>query len=259
MKFSRNGTAIDFSEEIYLKDPDYPQKAVYTSLRTYHGKPFALEQHLERLRDSANRLGFRIPHSIDEVRKWIGDIIALSDFEPQFLRITATPQNIFILSRSLEIDQSVYQGVRVSVEPVVRENVKVKAVDTPDTIEAYDHAQHEGFYEALLLNEEKDMITEGSRSNILWIKEGTLYWCNDALSGITQATVLKLAERAGISTRQSTLPLEELADIDEFFLTQTSRGIVPIVAVNSIAIKDGKVGPMTRQLMKAFEEFTRNI
>lgn len=259
MKFSRNGTVVDFSEEIYGEDPDYPQKAVYTSLRTYHGKPFALEQHLERLQDSADRLGFSIPHSIDQIRKWIGDIIALSDFEPRFLRITATPQSVFILSRPLEIDQSVYQGVRVGVEPVVRENVKVKAVNTPDTIEAYDHAQHEGFYEALLLDEEKDMITEGSRSNILWVKERTLYWCNEALSGITQAAVLKLAENAGISTRQSTLPLEELADIDEFFLTQTSRGIVPIVAVNSIAIKDGKVGPMTRQLMKAFEELIRNI
>jgi len=259
MKFSRNGTIIDFSESIYHQDVDYPQKAVYTSIRTYHGRPFGLDQHLIRLKDSAERLGFEIPQSIEQIRVWVEQVVTLSDFEPRFLRITTTPSNVFILSRPLEIDPKIYDGVRVSVEPVIRENVKVKAVDTPDTIEAYEHAREEGFYEALLLNEDKDMLTEGSRSNILWIKGGILHWCDQALSGITQGAVLKLAQDADIPTQQSTLPVEELADVDEFFLTQTSRGIVPITAVNSVAIKDGKVGPITRKLMKAFQELTSHI
>ena len=256
MLFSKNGVMMDNDERLLQEDPHYPQQAVYTSVRTYHGKPFCLDQHLNRLQDSASRMGFEIPHSIEMIRIWVLDLIQISTFSPHFLRITATPENIFILSRPLDIDPRVYEGVRVTLEPVVRKDVKIKAVDTPDTIEAYEQAQDEGFYEALLLNEDQEMITEGSRSNILWIKEGTLYWCNQALSGITQAAVLGLAEKLKIPTQQASLPVEDLEHLEEFFLTQTSRGIVPIISVDGLRIGDGKVGPQTRKLMHAFQELT---
>lgn len=256
---SLNGVITDQSEDHILTQlSDDPEKSAYTSVRTYRHEPWRLGDHLARLKESAALLGFELPHTIDQIRQWVMDLLQQEHYWERFIKIVATPKDILINSRLLEIDPKIYEGVTVLIRPLVRSSVKAKASNVAELVKAYQEAQDHTCYDALLLNEEKNVITEGSRSNILWVRDGSLYWCDEALSGITQADVLKIAEGLGVPIRKGELPVDQILEIDELFLTQTSRGIVPIVALHDIVkIREGQVGPLTKRLMKAFQELTQ--
>lgn len=245
--------------EILRQDSDYPQQSVYTSIRTYYQQPFRLQDHLLRLKESARLDGFALPFSLDQISQWVTNLLEQGPKSERFLKILSTPSNILLHSRDLVIDQKVYGGVQVVTKPVTRSNVKAKVSARAALEQAYQEALDTGAYEALLCDTTRDVITEGSRSNILWVKNGALFWCDDALSGITQKVVLELAERNGIHTEHAVLAQRELEQIEELFLTQTSRGIVPIIGVNGTPIHQAEVGPITRKLMHAFAALTHPV
>lgn len=256
---SFNGQIDSRSEpEILKTDADFPMRSVYTSVRTYEKKPFRLDDHLRRLQESARLDGFELPQTIDQIRIWIAELLEKIHSGEQFIKIIATPQNILINSRVLVFDEKIYEGVRVISQPVKRSNVKAKISAREDLEKAYQAAIDDHAYEALLYDEERNVLTEGSRSNILWIKGGVLHWCNEALSGITQKTVLEVAQQLGIPTQQSVLLFDEIAEVDEIFLTQTSKGIVPVTAFGSMKLRDGSVGPLTKKLMQGFADKTNS-
>lgn len=257
---SLNGHIDQRSEpEILKTDADYPEVSVYTSIRTYGKKPFRLEDHLLRLQESARLEGFELPQTIDQIRAWVLALLEKCHYGEQFLKIIATPKNIVVHSRELVIDETIYEGVKVVSKPVIRENVKAKSSDVAEQSKAYQEALEKKAYEALLLHTGTNTLTEGTRSNVLWVKNGILHWCDQALSGITQKTVLELAGKLRIPVQQSNLKADEIDDIDELFLTQTSKGIVPITSIDQQTVRDGKVGKLTEQLMKAFHELTENL
>jgi branched-chain amino acid aminotransferase len=253
--------ASEDPDGILEKDEDYQnRKAVYTSIRTYDGKPYMMDEHLIRLKFSARLLDFEISHPFEVVRLRISELITSSVEETQFLKITATPSNLVIISRPLTIDDSIYNGVSVLTTNMQRENVQAKTFPTIEMKRVYHEAHEQGHHDVFLLDKDEN-ITEGSRSNVMWIKGSILYWCAHALSGITQAEVIRCAIDffdEGIITRvekvHEGLPLSELSEIDELFLTQTSRGIVPVTQVNDVVIGNGKVGPKTKALRTTFHQ-----
>jgi branched-chain amino acid aminotransferase len=74
------------------------------------------------------------------------------------------------------------------------------------------------------------------------------------LEGITRAVVLDLAKRSGLQVVEGLLDLSEIDSASELFLTSSTRGVVPIVRVSGKAVGDGKPGPVTRQLMAAYDQ-----
>lgn len=250
----------EMETDILKKDPAYPKRAIYTSLRTYKGfrdLPFKIEEHLQRLEASARLKGFELPHNIDQIRTWIKELLERTTQFERFIKVVVTPTNTLILNRiMMDLTPHIYQGVKVSTTELIRPDVKVKSCDKRQLDTAYTAAQHDGRYEALLVDPNTAAITEGSRSNILYVKDGTLYWCDQALSGITQGIVLEEAKKLKTPVMESALPVGDIGTVDEMFLTQTSKGIVPIVKVDDQVIRDGKAGQMTKQLMKAFTAIT---
>ncbi|MDP3975654.1 MAG: aminotransferase class IV [bacterium] len=246
--FSKNGQRL-------IQEPRFrPQGMVFSSLRTYKSKPAFLDEHLDRLLESALLIGFDLIYPLDQIRSWVLDLAGQAEYDPQFLRIMASSDgDIFVLSRPLVFDQALYQGVKSITFFGERKNVKAKLYNPPVIEKARQAAERAGVYEALLINRRRE-ITEGAWSNIFWAKDGILHWCDDALSGITQSHVLQLAEREGIKTCEAVLPLAQLSFIDELFLTQTSKGIVPIIQVDRQIVADGKPGVITQKLMKAFQD-----
>lgn len=257
--FFRNGHLINQNEAtIALSGSGFQgSKAVYTSLRTYNDVPFMLHEHMQRLQESAVMLGFELPFKKEDISNWVKESIQQAGFKECFLRITAIPHDVFIACRELIIDTIVYEGVSVLSVPVVRELYKAKVVGTPGTIRAHQQAQEAGCYEALLYNPYSGNLSEGSRSNLLWIKNNTLYWSDDALSGITQKVVTELAQDLGFAVQKGQLAQKELDSVQEVFITQTSRGIIPVTQIDEQSIGDGKPGAITLQLMHSFQEFTQ--
>ncbi len=262
--FVPKGSSED-PDGVLKNDADYQLgKAVYTSIRTYAGKPFRLEKHMLRLQASAQLLGIELKHPLEEIKKALQVLVSKNTKTEHFLKISLTPNNVVIISRPLHIDESIYKGVSLGVAELEREIVEAKTFPTENIKMAYEKAALSGHHDVLLVDK-KGNITEGSRSNILWIKGNALYFCSHALGGITQEEVIRCAadlfDTGIIECIQKTstgLPLDELGNIDELFLTQTSRGIVPVTRVGDISIANGKVGPKTLILRQQFQKNTQH-
>lgn len=256
---SLNGTIIDETlreEDVLRDDEGYPEKAVYTSLRTYEKfreLPFKIEEHLERLKVTAKLE----KEKISQIREWIKALLDRTVYFERFIKVIVTPNNTLILNRlHIESDPYIYDGVKVATVPLARDNVKIKSCVKADLDAAHSEAKQRGLHEALIMDPVTNTLTEGTRSNLLWVKDGVLYWCNRALSGITQAAVLDIAKKLELDTRQAELAIESLGRIQEIMVTNTTNGIVPVTHVDGIPIHEGAVGPLTKVLMQEFAVLT---
>ncbi len=254
----------DHDESRFFRgDPNYPRGAVYDSILYINDKTIALGEHLERLFQSAHILNFSLGRSLQkQIREWIQLVIEAAGSASQFLRITATPNHVVIVSRPLRIDPKIYtDGVTVCTERFERnpETRKAKTVYRPELDSFYERAgkrkiRGKKCFECLIYNQ-RDTIIEGTRSNILWVDEdGVLCWCEDALSGITQKIVLNIAENFGMPTRVGTLHRKTLTGIRELMMTKASTGICGIVQVDETMIADGTPGLITGQLYDRYQE-----
>ena len=104
-----------------------------------------------------------------------------------------------------------------------------------------------------LLVDEEERILEGSTCNIFAARDGTLITTpDDVLPGLTRRVFLELAEEAGIPVRFEATPLAEVEDLDEMFLTSSTRAAVPIVAVEDRRVGNGRPGPIHRRLLEGY-------
>jgi branched-chain amino acid aminotransferase len=98
-------------------------------------------------------------------------------------------------------------------------------------------------------------VSEGAGENLFLVKEGILYTpglAHSVLGGITRDTVIKLAEQAGLTVRETSIPRELLYLADELFFTGTAAEVTPIRSVDRIQVGSGRRGPITERLQQAF-------
>jgi branched-chain amino acid aminotransferase len=106
-----------------------------------------------------------------------------------------------------------------------------------------------------LLLTDKGRILEGMTSNFFYVREDALCTAGrGVLIGVTRQAVIALARREGLPFCIRALRFNELSSIREAFITSSSRGVVPVVAIDSYPVGDGSVGPVTRRLMKLYAE-----
>jgi len=103
-------------------------------------------------------------------------------------------------------------------------------------------------------------MTEGSRSNIFAVRHTELITppADRVLSGITRDIVIRLAVEAGYRAAEVPLHLKDLTRYSEFFVTSTSMHVIPIVRIGSALVGEGRVGPVTLDLMNRFEQYYRD-
>ncbi|GIW82766.1 MAG: 4-amino-4-deoxychorismate lyase [Gemmatales bacterium] len=108
---------------------------------------------------------------------------------------------------------------------------------------------------ALLLDLEGN-ITETSTANILLVRQSVVYSppSDRILSGVSRDSVRRLAAKLGIGYREQPLPVDWLADAEEAFLTSTPFCLMPVTRINRQPIGSGRIGPIYRELMKAWSE-----
>jgi branched-chain amino acid aminotransferase len=231
----------------------------YTSLRTYRGnRVLRLEQHLGRLEESVALQGQPARLDAEAVRSALRIALAATGHPDSRLRLTFAPPRIFVSVEPFEpLAESLYRdGVACATLPFQRDNPHSKDTRFIATASgAYDSLPG-GVHEGLLVAEDRSVL-EGLSSNFFAVRMGALYTEEDrALLGITRSLVLEVA--AGL------LPVEhravrkpELAEASEAFLTSVSREVLPVVAIDGLAIGGGRPGPRTRAIMAAFADLVR--
>lgn len=124
---------------------------------------------------------------------------------------------------------------------------------TAGLLEAKDH----GFDNTVLLDYEGN-VTEGPGFNICALKDGKVVTsAHDVLHGISRRTVLEICEEAGLEAEARPLPLEELLEADEVFLTTSSGGVVPVARVDDRVFSNDAPGAESLRLRKIYRDWTR--
>lgn len=253
------------SEEVHLPDLSSLDAAtnalpegLYSTFRTFRHRTHALDlkNHLERLYLPAVKKGLRPSADPANLRHELAARLDTYPADEARVRISMTHHGqVYLALEPLKLlPRSVYeQGVRVVQTRAHRENPTLKstAFITASQAERAQLAEQNAF-EGLIVQD--GLILECLTSNFFYVRDGKLGTAaRGILNGVTRHEVLHVARTAGIKIVYEPLPIREADQIDEAFLTSSSRGIVPIVDLDGVQIGSGQVGEVTRRLMALYE------
>ena len=103
-------------------------------------------------------------------------------------------------------------------------------------------------------------LAEGCISNVFLVKDSAIFTPpvkTPVLPGIARKTVMKLARQSTMRCYEKDLDINDLLDADEIFLTNVIMQVMPVVKVEKHDISDGKVGPVSKELRKRFDDFVK--
>ncbi|CAN6295038.1 unnamed protein product [Urochloa humidicola] len=253
--------------------------AVWEGLRIYDGKVFKLDEHLDRLFDSAKAMAFsNVP-----TRDWIKDaifktLIANGMFDNAHIRLTLTRGKKVTSGMSPAFN---LYGCALIVlaewKPPVYDNshgIKLVTATTrrnsPNSIDSKIHhnnlinnilAKIEGNLaqaeDAIMLDKD-GFVSETNATNIFMVKKGTVLTphADYCLPGITRGTVMDLVVKENFVLHERRISLSEFHAADEVWTTGTMGEITPVVMIDGREIGDGKIGPVTRQIQNAYKVLT---
>ncbi len=251
---------------------------VFEGIRAYNGRVFRLQEHLDRLFDSAKTIDLAVPLSKEEMSRAIIETLRKNNLKEAYIRPIVTrgvgdlglcptkcpkPTVIIIAVEWGAMYGDLYEkglrGVTVSVRrnPCCSLPPNVKSLNYLNNILAKIEANCKGGDEAIMFDMQGH-ISEGSGDNIYIIKNGVILTppTLNNLRGITRMVVLEIAEQLGIPVQETNLGYFDLYTADEVFVTGTAAEVAPIVLIDGRSIGSGRPGPITRQLMAAFKTAT---
>ena len=254
---------------------------VFEGLRSYSGRVFRLEQHIERLYDSARAIHLRIPMTPADMARAVLDTLKVNNLTDAYIRLVVTrgagslgldprkttdPQVIIITdSISLYPEELYEHGLKIITAGTIRNhpqalNPRSTSLNYLNNILAKIEGTHAGCLEALMMNH-KGEVAECTGDNIFVVKRGEIHTPPiDAgiLEGITRDAVIELARGSGRIVHERTMDRHDIYTADECFLTGTAAEVIPVVELDGRPIGDGKPGPVTIDLRKRFHDLVRS-
>jgi len=193
----------------------------------------------------------------EELRRILaGTLQGFTDEARVRLILSKNGEIYLVLTPLKTLPQEVYRnGVKVITTNVHRESPRLKSTSfIADSESIRRQIATSDVFEALLLR--KDSILEGVTSNFFYVKDGCLGTArNRILLGVTRRTVIKVGRGIGLGVIYRLLQREQIPEVDEAFLTSSSRGIVPIIQIDQVTIGKGGPGEITRQLIEVYNDY----
>lgn len=238
-------------------------RGVFETFRSIRGRPiFRFDRHIARMQAGAGALGISAPPTLAHAEDSVGALLERCQFDDARVRMTLTAgavgaaPSILIQARpATDYPDSLYKAGVPAVIARVRRNEtsplsRIKSLNCLDNILAREEARSAGAVEALLLNT-RGVLAEGSASNVFVVCRGELRTPSvgdGALPGITREAVLEFARADGVPAREATVILDELLAADEVFVTNAVACVLPVIAIDGVAIGAGNPGEVTRAL-----------
>jgi branched-chain amino acid aminotransferase len=253
---------------------------VFEGMRSYGGKVFRMDEHLDRLWNSAKAIWLEIPMTKAAIAQAVNDTLRINNISDGYIRLlvtrgagtlgldpnrTANPQVIIIADSIAMYPAEMYeQGLTIITSSVLRNHPaalspRIKSLNYLNNILAKIEGLQAGCVEALMLNH-KGEIAECTGDNIFLVRSGVLQTPPlDAgiLEGVTRNAVIELARASGIEAREMALTKHDVYIADECFLTGSAAEVIPVVKVDSRVIGAGKPGPITLDLKERFHKLAR--
>jgi branched-chain amino acid aminotransferase len=253
--------------------------AVFEGLRAYKTAKgtaiFRLKEHTDRLYNSAHIYMMQMPYDRATLMDAQREVVRANNLASCYVRpiayygsekmgvspkgakvhvaIAAWPWGAYLGAEGLE------RGIRVKTSSYARHHVNVTmarakvATTYANSILANLEATGDGYDEALLLDTE-GFVAEGAGENLFIVRDGVIYEPEiaSALTGITRATVIALAEELGYRVVSKRLTRDDIYIADEAFFTGTAAEVTPIRELDNRSIGSGKRGPVTTRIQALF-------
>lgn len=251
---------------------------IFETLRTYGSRVFKLDEHLARLRHSAALVGIDVPLTGPELASVIEELLEReAPVKDLAIRVSVSrgaggtglwprepiePTLVVYLRDLPEYPDTVFSRGWKMITAQTRRNSpqsidpQIKSANFLNNILAKREAVAAGVDEALMLNLDGH-VAESTVSNVFIISSETLITppaSAGILPGITRELIMDLADRSEFTVKEELFTLEAVYDADEMFLTLTSAGLIPIVALDDRQIGTGEPGPVVRRLRELYRD-----
>jgi branched-chain amino acid aminotransferase len=251
---------------------------VFEGIRAYGGRVFKLREHIDRLYDCAKAISLEIPLSKEEMEEAVLETLRKNGLKDAYIRpivsrgtgdlgldpLKCSVPNVFIIGQEwAAMYGDLYETGLKAVTVATRRNApdalspNIKSLNYLNNILGKIEANDKGGDEAIFLDS-NGYVAEGSGDNIFIVKNGRVYTPHTIsnLKGITRGTAIELLRERDYEICEQNLGMFDLYTADEIFVTGTAAEAAPITNVDGRVIGDGKVGPLTREMIKAFGEIT---
>ena len=248
---------------------------VYEVMRTYNGRIFKMDEHINRLIYSLKEI--RINNfDVDSINNTVLELISKNKFKDDFNiyiqitrgasspRIHAFPSRkinptVFITVNPI-IQQENQEGIKVQLEKDIRwTRCDIKSISLLPSVLAQQSAKENGAWEAVFVRD--GFITEGSHTNFFAVKNNIVYTpplSNFILPGITREVIIDICRNNSIEIKEENIENKDLKTFGEFFITGTTSEIKPVVRFDEWIVKNGKPGRITKKIQKIFYEYVSN-
>jgi 4-amino-4-deoxychorismate lyase len=244
--------------------------AAFETLRVYGGKPFALDEHLERLRASATRMQLPEPDA-DGLTSLAAEVLKAAGTSDCSLRFTMTggrqdgqPVSMVVaLPIPADLERIRSSGIaavslQLGTDPRLRKDAPwlldgVKSTSYAVNMAAFDEARRRGAEDAIFIAAD-DSVLEGPVTNVWWRSRRALYTPSldlGILAGVTRAHIVRLARELGYEVCEGWFPRAEMAASEEIFSSSSVRELMPIVRLDGAEVGDGRPGQASRELQAA--------
>lgn len=251
---------------------------IYEVVRWYQGGFFDMDGHQLRMKRSLREV--RIDWSgADEFPSVANDLIIRNSLQDKhalvYLQVTrgaarrshAFPSppvspTVYAFARGFSPDPDMIErGIKTILKKEIRwSRCDIKSVSLLPNILCFQDAVEAGTSECIF--ERDGLITECAHSNVFFVKGGTVYThpeSENILSGISRKNVILLAKKAGIPVTEVAIKIDDLHQMDEAFIANTSFEVAPVISINNNPVGDGKPGPVTLKLRTLFRNETMKL
>jgi branched-chain amino acid aminotransferase len=253
----------------------------FEGIRAYDGQVFKLEEHMDRLYDSAKAIALDPPYDKDELTDLVLEACRVNELEDAYIRpiFSRGVGDLGLDPRKCEEPTTVIiarefprlygpelyeQGLEVATVSTRRNppqclSPNIKSMNYLNNIVGKIEANQLGVDEGLMLDV-NGFVSEATADNFFIVEDGTVvtppYY--NSLQGITREAALEVADRQGFETEVKEITLFDVYSADEAFMTGTAAEVAPIVEVDGRQIGDGTPGEITGELVDAFQKYARN-
>ncbi len=250
---------------------------VFEGARIYGGEVFASTQHSERLRASANIIGFEVPYTAEQLDQAYRDVIKAQGLADGYLRPIAYrgAEEMGVAAKNTKIHVAIacwYWGSYFPEEERMK-GIRLRWADyrLPDPMTAPSRAKAAGLYMICTIEKHKSIdtgyadalmldwqgrVAEATGANVFFVKDGKLHTpiADCFLDGITRRTVIALAKKRGIEVIERRIQPEELAGFEQCFLTGSAAEVTPVSEIGDYRFTPGEI---TKVLMADYSAGTR--
>jgi len=249
---------------------------VYEVIPVFGGRCFRLAEHLERLDYSLLEARIASPMSHAQWQRTFERLIELHGGGDQSLYLQISrgvgaereqrfsadiKPTVFAMSRPRGAAAELPEAVAcIALEDIRWQRCDIKTTSLLGNVLMTQLAVEAGADEAVLIRD--GCVWEGASSNVFVVIKDVLYTAPKGryiLGGITRDLVVELARQHGLECREQALPVSDVANADEIWLSSSTRELTPVARLNGNPVGKGAPGPVLRKMWDWYRSFRQQL